>query len=208
MIFIRVFYLIFKRQILKCYYSEQSKSIGFSKMERAFVDSKGRVYFRSVRDLDMPIKRFKESQKLLQLMSSGLSEANIGLVLEAMKTAINSNRKPDLVEVGALIKELERRMGVFVDPDMLFSCAALMYVREDENPTEIDPAIHKEKIEQLKLDSQGGLYDFFYSTGLMPYIPFLGSTENEFEEYLRESEVKMKALQMHLERYTTAPALS
>ena len=60
MIFIKVLYRIFRVQFLKLYHSEQSSVVGFSKMEKAFVDSKGKVYYKSVRDLDMPLKRFKE----------------------------------------------------------------------------------------------------------------------------------------------------
>lgn len=205
---IKLFYILFKRRILKIYYFEQSKSNGFDKMEKKFVDSKGLTWFRAVRDLDMPIKRFKESQKLLMLMKAGLSEDTIKLICTAMKTALNSGRKPDIAEIGFLVNEMERRIGVFIDPDMLFQSAAIMYVREDEIPTEIDPAIHKEKVEQLKMDSTGGRYDFFCSMGIMDYIPFLGTTESEFEEYLTESEIKMKALKMHLEKYITEPVLS
>ena len=203
MIFIKVLYRIFRVQFLKLYHSEQSSVVGFSKMEKAFVDSKGKVYYKSVRDLDMSLKRFKEVQKLLMLIKAGLSEDTITLIIKAMKVAINSGRKPDVAEIGFLINEMERRIGVFVDPDMLFDCAAYMYVREDEIPTEISQTIHKEKIEQFKIDSKEGLYDFFYSAGLLNFIPFLGSTESDFNDYFQESEIKMKALQIHLKAYTT-----
>lgn len=204
----RVLYRIFRRRILKYYYSEQSKVKGFDKMEKSFVDSNGKQYYRCVRDLDMPIKRFKECQQLLRLISSGISEENIRLITQAMRKAINEGRKPNIAEIGFLIGEIDKRNGVYVDPDMLFECAAIMYIREDENPIEIDPAIQKQKVEQLKIDSQGGLYDFFTSAGLSDYIPFVGTTENEFTEYLKESEVKMKALNIHLQKYITEPELS
>lgn len=204
----RLLYRIFRRRILKYYYSEQSKVKGFDKMEKSFVDSKGRQYYRCVRDLDMPIKRFKECQQLIRLISSGISEGNMRLITQAMRKAINSGRKPDVVEIGFLINEIDKTIGVFVDPDMLFECAAIMYIREDEHPCEIDPEIQKQKVEQLKLDSQGGLYDFFISAGLSDYIPFVGNTEKEFSEFLKESEIKLKVMNIHLQKYITEPELS
>lgn len=198
----RVLYSILKRPFLKYYHSEQSNVKGFESMQKAFVDSEGAVYYRYHKDLDMPIKRFKEVQKMLMLIKAGLSEDTLTLIISNMKEAINGGKKPDIVRIGFLVTEMDLRKGVFVDPDMLFSCAALMYIREDEDPKEIDPIKHKSKIEQLKKDSQGGLYDFFYSAGLTAYIPFLGTTEKEFEEYLEESGLKLKALKMYLEKYS------
>lgn len=201
--FTRLLYRIFRRQFLKYYHSEQTKGNGFEKMEKVFVDSSGRVYYRYSRDLDMPINRFKEVQKMLMLIKAGISEDSIKLFISSMKDSINGGKKPDIAKIGFFITELESRLGVFVDPDTLFSCAALMYIREDESLIEVDSVVHKEKIEQFKIDSQGGLYDFFYSAGLTDYIPFVGTTENEFNEYLRESELKLKALTMYMERYST-----
>jgi hypothetical protein len=206
--FLKVLYTLFRRQILELYHKEQPKRNGFDGMQKAFVDSSGRVYYQYVRDLDMPIKRFRECQKMLQLIKAGLSEGSLKMILALMRKSINSGVKSDIVKVAHMIEEMELRMGVFVDPEMLFKTSALMYVREDENPYEVDPLIHKQKIEQFKIDSEGGLKDFFYSTGIAAFIPFVGTTEEEFSEYLRESEFKMKALTMYLEKYTTEPVSS
>lgn len=198
----KVLYSIFKRQFLKMYHLDQPK-IGFDRMEKAFVDSNGMIYYRCVRDLDLPMERFRRAQRQLQLIKAGLSEDSLSLIVKTIITAINGGKRPDVAEIGFLVKEMDKRIGVLVDPEALFDSAAIMYIREDESPIVIDQAIHKQKIEQFKLDSQGGLYDFFYSTGLTAFIPFVGITESEFEEYLKESEIKMKALTMHMQKYIT-----
>lgn len=195
---------VFRKQILESYYSERSKSKGFESMEYVFTDSNGKRYFKNSRDLDMPIKRFREVQKMIMLIKAGLSEDSVPLILSNMKDALNSGKKSDISRIGFLVEELSLRVNIWIDPDTLFKTAALMYIREDENPTDIDLSIHKQKVEQFKIDSTGGRYDFFTSAGITAYIPFLGITESEFEDYLMESEIKMKALQMNLEKYTTA----
>lgn len=172
-------------------------------MEKHFVDSKGNVYYRYQKDFDIPILRFKEIQTRLALFSSGLSETSIKLICESMKKALNSGRKSDLAVIGALIIEMEKRANIYIDTDLLMDTACLLYIRGDENPAIIDWSIHKEKVTQLTVDSMGGLYDFFYTTGLVTYLPFVGTTEEEFNLYYRESEVKMKAIQKFNQKYIT-----
>jgi hypothetical protein len=174
-------------------------------MEKHFVDSKGNSYFKYASDFEIPIIRFKEIQKRLVLLNSGLSGDTILMLCEAMKKALNNGKKPDIAEVGFLIKEIEKRSNIFIDTDLLMDTACLLYIRQDEQPTKIDWPIHKEKVAQLTIDSKGGLYDFFYMTGLTTYIPYLGTTDEEFNLFYSESELKMKSLKMHLENYTTEP---
>ncbi len=177
-------------------------------MEKHFTDSKGNAYYRYLNDFHIPILRFKEIQKRLVLFNSGLSDKSIKLICEAMKKALNGGKKPDIAEVGFLIKEIEKRADIYVDTDLLMDTACLLYIRQDENPAIIDWTIHKEKIEQLTKDSKGGLYDFFYMTGLTAYLPFVETTKEEFDLFYSESEIKMKATNQYLSQYITEPSLS
>lgn len=200
---IKLFYKLFKKQLLKIYFSEQPKKSGFENMEKHFVDSEGNQYYRPKNDFDMPILRFKEIQKRLVLLQSGLSEKSIKLICDSMRSAINNGKKPDVAQIGFLINEIEKRANIYVDTDLLMDTACLLYIRQDENPAVIDWNIHKEKVERLTIDSTGGLYDFFYMTGLMQYLPFVGTTPEEFDLFYKESEYKMKAIQTYLQNHST-----
>lgn len=188
---------------MKIYFSEQSKKTGFENMEKHFVDSLGNQYYRPKNDFDMPISRFKEIQKRLTLFQSGLSEKSIKLICDSMRKAINGGKKPDVAQIGFLINEIEKRANIYIDTDLLMDTACLLYIRQDENPAVIDWNIHKEKVDRLTIDSKEGLYDFFYMTGLMAYLPFVGTTPEEFDLFYRESEYKMKAIQTFLTKYST-----
>lgn len=199
----RFIYKLFKPIFLKHYFGEQSKRTGFENLHKAFIDSNGKTYYACENDLLLPIQRSKEIQRKVQLIRAGLTEDNLSLMLDAMEKALNSGKKADQAQIGFLIIETRRRMGVWIDPDLLFDTVALMYIREDEQPESIDLSIHKEKIAQFKKDSLGGLRDFFYMAGLQEFIPCLGISESEWNEYFRISEAKMKALTMHMETYIT-----
>ena len=172
-------------------------------MEKVFVDSNGKVHYVPRNDFDMPHERTKALEKSIMRLKAGLSEDDMDLILDAMEKALNSGKKSELAVIGHCIIEIRKRKELLLHPDLLFDIAALRYIREDEDPSIIDIEKHKQKIEQFKKDSQGGLYDFFYKTGLTTFIPYLQKLEPDWEEYMTMSKIKIQALQTHLKAYTT-----
>ncbi len=185
-------------------FNSQSKPIGFDGMQKCFIDSNGKMYYTMPDDLDLPIARGKEIQKRIQLIQASISESNLIMFLDAMEKALNDGKKSELAQIGFLIIELRKRIGIYVDMDLLFDTVALSYIREDERIEVIDSVIHKEKVEQFKKDSQEGLYDFFYNAGLIQFIPYAGKSPEDWIEYFEKSELKMKSMQIHLNHYTTS----
>lgn len=199
----KLIYWLFKKQLLKIYYSEQSKKKGFENMASAFVDSNGRKYYKGINDFDIPILRNKAIHYCLLALLRGLSEEEIDKILDKMEAALGEGKKPKIPEIGHLIIEMRRRKEMYLHPDIMFDMVAYLYIREDEDPAVIDKEIHKEKIAQFRKDSTGGLYDFFYAAGLSLYIPYLTKLESEWDAYWEDSTVKVKAMNRFLELSTT-----
>lgn len=199
---IRLFYWLFKSQILKLQYHEQSKKAGFEKLTFTFLDSNGKRYYRYTNDLDIPILRKGELERVLMEIESGLSGSELSNILEAMGNAINERKgdkmTPNISKIGFLIEEIKNRKEMLLHPDLLFEAVAILYIREDEDPAIVDTEILREKVKQLKLNSREGLYDFFYTSGLGAYIPFLGKSEEEWMEYYEQGRVKLEAMKTYL----------
>ena len=190
---IKLFYRLFRKQILKIYFSEQSTSAGFENMKVQFVDSEGRRYFSPDKDLDLPHVRTQEIQRRLMGVKFGLDDSYVEDFITAVKAALNNGKRPDVAVIGHLINELEARSKIWLHPDVMFDMVAFKYIREDENPAIIDKNIHTQKVEQFRKDSKEGLYDFFYKAKLTDVLPFLKSLESEFPEFFQESIVQLKA---------------
>jgi len=195
---LKILYILFRKRFNRFAFDSQSHKKGLDNAEKFFIDSDGKTYYRFKNDFDIPILRFKEIQRRLMIISSGLSEKSILSICKLMKDALNSGKKPDLAEIGFLISEIEKRANIFIDTDLLMDIVCLTYIREDEKPDIVDWNIHKQKVDRLKIDSMGGLYDFFYSSGIMQLLPFVGTTEEEWMQFYKESELKMKAMEMYL----------
>jgi hypothetical protein len=203
MILARFFYWLFKDQIKKIQFTEQSKKIGFEKLAFVFRDSNGKDYYRYTNDLEIPILRKGELERVLLEVESGLSGNELERIINAIDDAINEKDKkghmsPNIGKIGFLIQEIKNRKEMLIHPDLLFEAVAILYIREDEDPAVVDREILKEKIVQLKKDSVDGLYDFFYSSGLNTYMPFLEKSPEEWTEYYEEGKAKLEAMQKFL----------
>lgn len=195
----RIFYKTFKPIFLKHYFNEQSKRSGFENMQKSFIDSNNKQYYTPLNHFDFPSERVKAIEKGIMRLKAGLSEEDEDLILDTMEKALNSGKKSELSMIGHCIIEMRKRKDLVLHPDVLFDIVALKHIREDEKPHLVDPVIHREKVEQLKRDSNGGLYDFFYKMGLTTLIPYLEKLESDWSEFMTEGATKVKALKTHLE---------
>jgi hypothetical protein len=199
---IKLFYKLFKKQILAIQYLEQSKKPGLEKLEYKFRDSKGRAYYAYPNDLDLPLKRKGEMERVLLEIEAGISKSELDLIVDSGIAAINRVKDgrpaPDLGTVLYLFHEMKIRKDILIHPELLFEAVAIMYIREDEDPAVVDKEILNEKIEQFKLDSKDGLYDFFYRSGINTFMPYLEKSQEEWMEYYSEGKAKAEALKSQL----------
>lgn len=200
----RFIYWLFSKAVLKVYFNSQSKKSGFENMEKAFVDSNGKIYYQPKSDFDYPLKRSKEIHKRLVRINSGLSDDELNRFLDACEVALNGGRNPKIADIAFLIGEMKARQEIWIHEDLWFDLIALKYIREDENPAIFDMEIHKQKVVQLQKDSEGGLWDFFCRVGLITFIPYLAKLENGFDVYIDQSRAKIQAHRKMLERYQTS----
>jgi len=199
----KLLYWLFGKRVLKVHFNSQSKKNGFENMQKVFVDSEGRTYYNTINDFDLPINRVKELQKRLKRIDSGLSDSELDRLMQVIKKALNGGKNPDIGRIGYVVAEFELRKEIWIHEDLWFDVLALKYIREDEKPWLVDPVIHAEKIAQLKVDSQGGLYDFFYKMGLMKSIPYLEKLESDWDVYMDQSRASLRAMEKMSSVYLT-----
>jgi hypothetical protein len=199
----KLLYWLFSKAVLKVYFNSQSKKSGFENMQKAFVDSNGKIHYVPNNDFDYPVNRIKEIHKRLKRIDSGLSDPELDRCFAVIKKALNGGKNPDLGMIGFVIAEMETRKDIWIHEELWFDVLALKYIREDEKPYIVDMTIHLEKVAQFRKDSQGGLYDFFYKMGLMKSIPFLQKLESDWDLYMDESIATLKAREKMYEAYLT-----
>jgi len=171
-------------------------------MEKVFFDSKQRWYYKYTSEFDMPIIRVKELEKYIMLVNYSLTDEVLTKFLDAMHKAINS-KKVDIATLSFLVIEMQKRKDLLINEDLFFNILACALIREDEDLGVFDEKIHEQKVAQFKLDSQGGLYDFFYKNGLGNYVTYLSKLENDWKSISEENRIQIMATNKWLENYLT-----
>jgi hypothetical protein len=212
---IKLLFRLFRRRFLQLAFYNQAKPASdfFAKTELAFWDSNGKRYYRFLNDTDIPILRMGKLQRILLEYNLRMDTKDLNTFLDAMQEAldkiVNESQKgklKNLAWIGHLVEEMRRRKEFIIEPDLLMELAAILYIREDENPAVIDDSLQMEKIEQFKKDVSGGpgsgLYDFFLMAGLPAYIPYLNTLSDNLEELMDTVRVQKQAQMSQITSFT------
>lgn len=194
----------FKEAIHDYCYSHQSKTYK-ENMEFAFVDSQNRRYFYFPDLKKMPLPLLEKLNELQEQLSSKIPGRDLDAWVGKVEEVLNSNSNTKLTDVGYWIGVLKDRRAMLFDPTILTEIAALLYIREDENPCVYNKEIHKEKFQLLWNDSQEGgkLYDFFQQAGMRGYLPSEASTPQDYQRFLQDSLERIERFNLAVTRIST-----
>ena len=145
-------------------------------------------------------------------MSRGLDSNETAMFLEHMENQIEAalanpknvtNAAKYLASLMHLVTEMKLRKENILHPVLMMDMAAIMFIREDENPFEFDREIHNEKIHTFTTDviERIGLYDFFVEARLNVYIPYLAELKRDFKGLYQFLTDKIVALNLAQEQF-------
>lgn len=194
----------FRDAINKIAYEHQSKTYK-DNLKYAFKDSLGRSYFYFPKMEDIPLPLFEKLNELQEQMRCKIPSKDLDIWIKKVKEVLNGNSKTKVTDFGYWLGVLEERRNILFEPMILTEIAALLYIREDENPCIYNEELHKEKFQMLWQDSREGafLYDFFHNAGLSGYIPSGSVTRENWIQFLEEASEKMMKFKSAVTRIST-----
>ena len=164
-------------------------------LKLAFADSKGRQYFRYIRDELLPLKRYEQMQIRLLEMESRISR-------ESLKKYAEANRKmaekKDFIGVAQLCGELEDRLNILYDPEIMVKFLSGILIREDQIKTAHiwNNDFENEKAEFLMKDNQDDNLSFFFrSLSLDQYVEFSDTSNTDL---MTEPIIKNQLMEVRL----------
>ena len=184
-LFIRLLAAIgFKKAISDYVFNAQSKTYR-EYLEFAFADNRGRKYYRFNDLKNMPLALLEQLTILQLEVESRIKGADLDEWIAHCKCIVSAGSKTAVADIGHMLGALEERRTVLLDPTLMLEIAALLYIREDEDPTVYNKDLHSEKFKQFNEEKAGGLYDFFLSAGLSRYLPSADFMPLEWEKFLK-----------------------
>jgi len=188
---------------LRSIFSRSKKKSTYNLVE---VFKKGQhTYYRFPKEVNMPLERFAMSMSLMERLSSGLSGSEMEKILTEMEKALAAglaNPKTAAL-MGAYIHVIRERQNTVIHRDILLNIAATWIIRSDENPAEINPDIHQQKLTLFEELSNGGAHDFFYSLGIEPLMPLFNISAEELQTLWEYNTVEIRKLQEALRQLSS-----
>lgn len=155
---------IFKRWAAEHLLSEQNKPVALKDLKYEFVDSKGKRYY-SWESMDkVPTNRVNElvglsmwsdakiSPENLELIAGEIINLNFDIVKGGSKDAQNKKH----AQITTLCEELRNRKNYAIPAQVIIPMAAMLCVREDENPNIISNLLQEEKIAEFTSEKMKG----------------------------------------------------
>lgn len=145
-----------------------------------FSDASGRKYFKYIRPDLLPIQRYEQMDIRLMEIQSRISRESLKLFAETNESAARAN---DMLTVARLSAELNERLEILYDPEVMMRFICGLLIREDQvKTTHIwNQEFENQKYKDLISEFDGRLSFFFQLTSLSDHVSFSTSSDTDSE---------------------------
>ena len=156
----------------------------------------GHTYYRFPKEVNLPLERFSMALSLMERISSGLSGAEMELILEGMEKALASglSNPKNAAVVASYIHVIRERQNNVIHRDLLLNFAAVWVIRDDEDGSVINPDIHNAKLELFDAMCKEASHDFFSQLDITPLFPLLTMSAEELQTLWEYNTVQQRNL--------------
>ena len=150
-----------------------------------FQDSKGRKYFKYIRPDLLPLQRYEQMDIRLLEIESRIGRETLKLYAKANEEAAKAG---DLLGVARLAGELNDRLDILYDPDVMFRFICGLLIREDQIKSAHiwNQEFENQKYNDLIEDFTGRLSFFFQLTSLSDHVSFSSLSGLDLESLMSE----------------------
>lgn len=172
----------------------------------------GIQYYQFDDPFGMSAQRAFAAIDIFQEVQSRASRDYIIAHNEAMVQCLNS--KPiDITKIAQLTNNLDERLKMVFDADLLYKLASVIYFDSSEDPYLYDYKYGVEKIGRFRnAQEKGQLDNFFLNTPIRQYLPFSDISKEDLEVYTKVgrevSKSHLKYLSVILSKKGSSNALS
>ncbi len=153
-------------------------------------------YYKYPKESNLPLERFAMVMSLLERLGSGLSGQEMELILTEMEKdiALGLSNPKVAARVAMYVHIIRERQDTVIHKDILLNLAATFIIKEGEDPTLINPDIHREKLNTFELMCSGGAHDFFMNADLEPLRPLMSMSPKDMQTLWEHNVVLQRQL--------------
>lgn len=189
----------FRANLLRVAFETQFKPVkNIDRMKYVLSDSKGVKYYEYIKSEWLPLQRYEQMQVRLQEIESRIGRESLLLFSTVIKKLAQKN---DLIGVAKMVGELEERLNILYDPEIMCRFVCGLLIREDQiDSAEIwNQQVENEKFVQLMKDNENGNLSFFFQkTNLQNHLKFSSSSSLEWDKLMSEEVIQANLKKVNL----------
>lgn len=180
------------------------KSIGRKiALNKVYTDKFGNDWYEYANPLQIPAKRAIAAEVATRFADMNLTKANFKILIDEMKKKANEG---NIVEVFALLNEIEYRMNFIGEEETLLELACAYYVMGDEDETDMTDFDREKKLEVFKKDKDAK--NFFLEGAFRRTIKYSDMSETDILAYLNQNAPNEKQLNQILQELKSEGTLT
>lgn len=201
----KLFNWIFNKFFLKFYLSQQNKPVTHKDLDYAFTDSESNRYFEFNMNKAISMARIEQLKKYMTFMNLRMTAENLDEIIDKVLEYVEKGltEKQNAARASALLLEIKDRKERIRPAELIYNYLAVLYIRHDEDPMEIDNDIHMEKVEMFMNESAKKDSFFFRLTELLKLFGSLTLSQAEWKQYLDESLLQKNQLKERIRVFST-----
>jgi hypothetical protein len=163
-------------------------------IEHAFTIA-GVDYYQFADTFNVPYERGLMALAVYEETRMKCSKEYLEKHVKAVREVLHGSETINVFRIEQLNEQLNERLELVCDTDLLYKLASVAFFDENENPATYEPEYADKKIAFWK--QHKGVADFFFQKPLIELIPFLRSADFDLNTY---SQLSRELNKIHLER--------
>jgi len=162
-------------------------------LRAVFIDKEGRNWYQFETPMTIPAKRSIAAEVATRMQEMNLTKETLLDLMAKMKDHAN---KGQIVELFALLNEIEFRMNFIAEEDTLINLAAAYFVIDGEDETDFSEVDKAKKIAYIKDNKEA--FNFFVQRAFEYTTNYSNMSEIDIQEYLLQNAHNVERLKKHL----------
>lgn len=158
-----------------------------------YVDKQGRKWYEFENPLTIPAKRAIAAEVATKMQEMNLTK---DVLLELMAKMKEHANKGQIVDLFAILNEIEFRLNFIAEEETLINLAACFFVIDGEDETDFSEVEKKNKIEYIKSNSDA--FNFFVQRAFMYTTKYSQLSEIDIQEYLTQNAQNVERIKQYL----------
>ena len=162
-------------------------------LREIYVDKDGRKWYEFENPLMIPAKRAIAAEVATKMQEMNLTK---DVLLELMAKMKDHANKGQIVDLFAILNEIEFRLNFIAEEETLINLAACFFVIDGEDETDFSEVEKNNKINYIK--SNGEAFNFFVQRAFSYTTKYSQLSDIDIQEYLTQNAQNVERIKQYL----------